>query len=94
MSNYLKYNKLNKNSLKGELLINIRDLHITKLSKELLELKIFPIEYIDLQITLEYLQNKKQLIINDNIRLEFINKLLFKECIKNTSKLIIDLCNN
>jgi hypothetical protein len=94
MSNYLKYNKLNKNSLKGELLINIRDLHITKLSKELLELKIFPIEYIDLQITLEYLQNKKPLIINDNIRLEFINKLLFKECIKNTSKLIIDLCNN
>ena len=92
MSNYLKYNKLNKNSLNGELLINFRDLHITKLSKELLELKIFPIEYIDSHITLKYLQNKKPIIINDNIRLEFIIKLLFKECIKNTSKLIIDLC--
>ena len=92
MSNYLKYNKLNNNSLNGELLINIRDLHIIKLSKELLESKIFPIEYIDSHITLEYLQNQKSIIINDNIRLEFIIKLLFKECIKNTSKLIIDLC--
>jgi len=94
MSSQLKYNKLNKKSVKGELLINIRDFHIKTISKELLDYQIFPIEYIDSQITLECLQSKKPIIINDNLRLEFINKVLSKECIKNTSKLIIDLCNN
>ena len=94
MSSQLKYNRLNKKSLKGELLINIRDFHIKTISKELLDSQIFPIEYIDSQITLECLQSKKPIIINDNLRLEFINKVLSKECIKNTSKLIIDLCNN
>ena len=94
MSSQLKYNRLNKKSLKGELLINIRDFHIKTISKELLDSQIFPIEYIDSQITLECLQSKKPIIINDILRLEFINKVLSKECIKNTSKLIIDLCNN
>jgi len=81
MSSQLKYNKLNKKSLKGELLINIRDFHIKTISKELLDSQIFPIEYIDSQMTLEYLQSKKPIIINNNLRLEFINKVLSKECI-------------
>ena len=94
MSNQLKYNKLNKESLRGELLINIRDIHIKSLSKELLEQKIIPIEYIDKILTLELLQQKIPVIINNKNRLELINKLLNKECVKNTSRLIIDLCNN
>ena len=94
MSNQLKYNKLNKESLKGELLINIRDIHIKSLSKELLEQKIIPIEYIDKILTLELLQQKIPIIINNKNRLELINKLLYKECVKNTSRLIIDLCND
>ena len=93
MSKNLKYNKLNKESLKGELLINIRDFHIEKLSKELLESKIFPIEYIDKHITLEYLKQNLPIIINDSLRLKFINKLLYKECVKHTSRLIIELCD-
>ena len=93
MSKNLKYNKLNKESLKGELLINIRDLHITRLSKELLESKIFPIEYIDKYITLECLKQNLPIIINDILRLQFINKLLYKECVKFTSRLIIELCD-
>lgn len=93
MSQNLKYNRLNKESLKGELLIKIRDFHIKKLSKELLTSKIFSIEYIDKHITLEYLQKNIPIIINDNLRLEFINKLLYKECVKYTSRTIIELCN-
>jgi hypothetical protein len=93
MSQNLKYNRLNKESLKGELLIKIRDLHIEKLSKELLESKIFPIEYIDKHITLECLQKNIPIIINDSLRFEFINKLLNKECVKHTSRTIIELCN-
>lgn len=92
MSQNLKYNKINIKSLKGELLINIRDLHVKTISKELLESKIFPIEYIDKHITLECLQKNVPVIINDKLRLEFINKLLYKECVKHTSRLIIDLC--
>lgn len=93
MSQTLKYNKININSLKGELLINIRDIHIKSLAKELLEKQIIPIEYIDKILTLELLQKKLPIIINDENRLELINKLLNKECVKNTSRLIIDLCN-
>lgn len=93
MSQNLKYNRLNKESLKGELLINIRDFHIKKVSNELLESKIFPIEYIDKHIGLECLQKNIPIILNDNLRLEFINRLLNKECVKHTSRLIIELCD-
>jgi|688.fasta_scaffold1403304_2 hypothetical protein len=93
MSQNLKYNRLNKESLKGELLINIRDFHIKRVSKELLESKIFSIEYIDNYIGLECLQKNIPIIINDGLRLEFINKLLYKECVKHTSRTIIELCN-
>lgn len=78
MSQTLKYNKININSLKGELLINIRDIHIKSLAKELLEKQIIPIEYIDKILTLELLQKKLPIIINDENRLELINKLLNK----------------
>ena len=93
MSTKFKYNRLNKESLKGELLIIIRDFHIKKLSKELLASNIFPVEYIDKHITLECLQNNIPIIFNDKVRLECINKLLYKECVKHTSRLIIELCD-
>lgn len=94
MSINKKYRRLNNESLKGELLINIRDLHIKQISKQLFYSKIFPINYIDENIRLELLKNNKPIIIDDNIRLNYINNLLYKECVKNTSRLIIDLCEN
>ena len=46
------YNKINKNSLKGEILINSRKDYINLISKDFLEHKIIPIEYIDNKIHL------------------------------------------
>ena len=87
-----KYNKINKNSLKGEILIQCRESHLDLISKDFLINKIIPIEYIDKQINLDNI-NKGNIIsiINDTIRLAFIKKLLTKECIKGTSKLIMSM---
>ena len=96
-----KYYKTNKNSLKGEIIIESRTEYINLISKDFLEQKIIPIDYIDKQLELDYIKKCKQpythnefkLIINDNLRLDFIIKLLNKEIIKGTAKLITSLCN-
>jgi len=88
------YNKINKHSLKGELLIMIRNEYIELISKYYLDNKIIPIEYIDNKIHLETINRKSNIlnndtiIINDTLRIEFIRTLLSKELIKGTSKLI------
>jgi len=99
-----KYYKTNKNSLKGDILITSRTEYINLISKDFLEQKIIPIDYIDKQLYLEHFNKHKQsylndetnetkLIINDKLRLDFIIKLLNKEIIKGTAKLITSLCN-
>lgn len=99
-----KYYKTNKNSLKGDILITSRTEYINLISKDFLEQKIIPIDYIDKQLYLEHFNKYKQtylndetnetkLIINDKLRLDFIIKLLNKEIIKGTAKLITSLCN-
>ena len=99
-----KYYKTNKNSLKGDILITSRTEYINLISKDFLEQKIIPIDYIDKQLYLEHFNNHKEtylndktnetkLIINDKLRLDFIIKLLNKEIIKGTAKLITSLCN-
>ena len=89
-----KYNKLNKNILKGEILINTRKTYIDLISKDFLINNIIPIEYIDKHINLSNF-NKCIVnnIINDEQRLQFIYNLLIKECIKGTSQVISDMCS-
>lgn len=89
-----KYSKINKNSLKGEILITSRNSYIDLIAKDFLIEKIIPIEYIDTKLNLENI-NKGiivPLIIDDNLRLQFIKNLLTKECIKGTSSLIANMC--
>ena len=86
----IKYNKTNKNSLKGEIFINTRNEHINLVAKDILLNEIIPIKYIDYYIELKKLN--KGIPINDEHRLKFINEILMKECVKGTSKLISDMC--
>ena len=90
-----KYNKINKISLKGELLIEARTSYIELLSKDFLINRIIPIEYIDNQIHLNSINKAINIYdiqeITDTHRLKFINDLLSKECIKSTARLITDL---
>jgi len=99
-----KYYKTNKNSLKGDILITARTEYISLISQDFLEHKIIPINYIDKQLKLDYIKNHKQtysndetsehkFIITDKLRLDFINKLLNKEIVKGTAKLITSICN-
>jgi len=99
-----KYYKTNKNSLKGDILISSRTEYINLISKDFLEQKIIPVDYIDKHLYLEHFNkhketylndktNETKLIINDKLRLDFIIKLLNKEIIKGTAKLITSLCN-
>ena len=84
-----KYNKISKNTIKGELLINSRKTYINLIANDFLIHKIIPIEYIDKHINLNNF-NKGIIndVINDDQRLKFINDLLLKECIKGTAQLI------
>ena len=89
------YTKINKNSLKGEIFINSRKDYIHLISKDFLENKIIPIEYIDNKIHLNNInKGNKNIIIDDILRLKFIIELLNKECVKGTSRLISDMCSN
>ena len=89
------YTKINKNSLKGEILINSRKNYINLISKDFLDNKIIPFEYIDNKIHLNNINKGiKNIIIDDILRLKFINELLNKECVKGTSRLISDMCSN
>ena len=93
-----KYSKTTHTSLKNELLITLRNQYIYLLSKDFLDNKIIPYEYIDKQLFLDYFNTKNDkivstndLIITDNMRLHFIIQVLTKEVKKGTAKLIVDL---
>lgn len=92
-----KYNKINKNILKGEILIYSRKHYIELISKEFLNNHIIPTEYIDNKLKLDNINKNKNnvdpLLIDDNLRLNFIIELLSKECIKGTSRLIANMCD-
>ena len=93
-----KYSKTTHTSLKNELLITLRNQYIYLLSKDFLDNKIIPYEYIDKQLFLDYFNTKNDkivstndLIITDDMRLNFIIQVLTKEVKKGTAKLIVDL---
>lgn len=90
-----QYNKLDINSLKGELLINIREKYVKEISKLLLERNVIPIEYLNEQIRLNNLRHvpNPYPIIDDDARMKFIINMISKACTKGTSRLITELCN-
>jgi len=89
-----KYSKLNKKTLKGEILITSRNTYIELIAKDFLKDKIIPIEYIDKKIQLDNMNknNDTILLIDDALRLKFITDLLLKECIKGTAHMISNMC--
>jgi len=93
-----KYIKTTKHNLKDELLIKLRNEYIYLLSKDFLDNKIIPYEYIDKNLYLDYFNKNKEKIsskdeffITDEMRFNFINQLLIKEAKKGTAKLIVNL---
>ena len=89
-----KYNNLNDKSLKGYLLINIREKHIIELAKNMLnpEYNIIPLEYIDEKIRLDSIKKNIEYIPNNESRLVYLTNILMKECVKGTSKIISEMC--
>ena len=89
-----QYNRLNENSLKGCLLINIREKHIKEIAYKMLSLdyNIIPLEYIDDKIKIDCLKKEIEFIPNDESRLLYLTNVLMKECSKGTSKIISDMC--
>ena len=87
-----KYSKINKKSLKGDILITSRTTYIELIAKDFLIEQIISLEYIDKQIQLVNINNTT-LIIDDTLRLKFITELLSKECIKGTAHLIANMCS-
>ena len=87
-----KYSKLNKKTLKGEILITSRNIYIELIAKDFLKDKIIPIEYIDKKIQLENMNKNTTILIDDTLRLKIITDLLTKECIKGTAQMIANMC--
>jgi hypothetical protein len=87
-----KYSKLNKKTLKGEILITSRNTYIELIAKDFLKENIIPIEYIDKNIQLENMYKNPNILIDDTLRLKYITELLSKECIKGTAQLIATIC--
>ena len=107
MNNALsKYTKINKNSLKGFILIQIREQYVIQLAKLLLDTtdttdttdtkhikNIVPLEYIDKNIRLQCIIQNKPIIINYDKRLEYLTNILSKECAKGTASIISNMCS-
>lgn len=86
-----KYNKLNEKSLKGEILLACRKQHVEEIAKQIIERELISSEFIDENIRLDNMKKKKVIIINDELRFQYINKLLQGECSKMTARLINEL---
>lgn len=91
------YRRTSKQSLEGEILIELRKHHTSQIAKELVNHKIVPNQYLDNLIKIEALKKQKNIqsqeIYTDAKRIEILEKLLQKECSKGTAKLINELTN-
>lgn len=90
------YRRTSKQSLEGEILIELRKHHTSQIAKELVNHKIVPNQYLDNLIKIEALKKQKNIppeIYTNDKRIEILEKLLQKECSKCTAKLINELTN-
>ena len=99
---HTKYIHVNRAMLEGEMLLEIRKYHINAISQEFIKHNIAN-QYIDNLIKLDILKNNINMdpnnpnnpnnpnIYTNEKRFEILNKLLQKECAKETAKLINEL---
>jgi hypothetical protein len=89
-----KYNYITKKSLEQEILIMIRNKHVSRISSKLIEQNIISNQYIDNLIKLDNMKNNTKIsTFTNELRIQYLNKLLLKECIKGTAKIIADIDN-
>ena len=99
MSNIIhitKYNRTNKHSFEGEILIEIRKHHILEITKEFIKNNIVPKEYLDNLIKINTLKNGNTIspeIYTTEKRTQILEHILQRECGKGTAKLINELTN-
>lgn len=89
-----QYRRTSKESLEGQLLIDIRTLHVKVIAEQFIKHNIVPNAYLDNLIKIDAL--KKSIpetpeLYTDDKRIEKLEKLLQKECTKGTAKLINEL---
>lgn len=98
-----QYKRITKNTLEGEVLIEIRKYHVSQIARELVILNIVSKQYLDNLIKIKTLKNNiinvntntetVEIVYNDEKRIELLESLLQKECIKGSAKLINELTN-
>ena len=88
------YHRTTASSLEGEILIEIRNRHIKLITEKFVINKIIPHTYLDNLIKLDNIKNNIYTIDGDsqyynNIkRINILEKIFKKECIKNTAQFI------
>lgn len=90
-----KYKKINPNILGMEILLKVREKHVSRIAHELISHQIIPFEYIDNMMRIDYMrsgitithENQHEIMTNIN-RIKYLNDLLQKECSKGTAKII------
>jgi hypothetical protein len=106
MSEGKQYKRTTKNTLEGEVLIEIRKYHVSQIARELVIQNIVSKQYLDNLIKIKTLKNNTinananantetvEIVYNDEKRIELLESLLQKECTKGTAKLINELCQH
>ena len=90
-----KYKKINSTILGMEILLKVREKHVSRIANELIIKKIIPIEYLDNMMRIDYMRSGITItpenqfeIMTDINRIKYLNDLLQKECSKGTAKII------
>jgi hypothetical protein len=89
-----KYVKLTASSIKGDILLAIRDQHVTEIARQLLTKDVIPLNYLDDKIKLDSLRLKKDPVYTYENRLKYLINILKKQCSQGTSTLIAEICTN
>ena len=88
------YQRTTSSMLEGEILIEIRNRHIKLITKQFVINNIIPHTYLDNLIKLDNIKNNVYTIDNDpqyynNVnRINILEKIFKKECIKHTAQFI------
>jgi hypothetical protein len=92
--NYNHYNHITPDTLKSTILIEIRNIHTSKIAKELVNTGIIPREYLDNLLRIDMMKQSKavpDIGFNDSQRIEKLIQLLQKHSIARTASFISNL---
>ena len=94
------YQRTTASSLEGEILIEIRNRHIKLITEQFVINKIIPYTYLDNLIKLDNIKNNVYTIDDDphyynNVnRINILEKIFKKECIKHTAQFIRNITSH